>query len=106
MKVFMLSISVILLIGSVHAEMLPDHPEEKDAIISQCRSMMGQFGSFMVKSCVDQNLEAFKTLQEYSSQHQAVIERCTRQMKSLGGWFMVKSCVDYDIEAEEALKNY
>ncbi len=85
MKVFILSVGFIFSIGSVHAVMLPDHPEEKDAIISQCRSMMGQFGSFMVKSCVDQNIEAFKTLQDYSTQHQDVIERCTRQMKSLGG---------------------
>ena len=106
MKVFILSVSFILSIGSVHAGILPNHPKEKEAIMSQCRSLMGQYGSVMVKACVDQNLEAFKTLQAYPPQHQVLIERCTRQMKSLGGWFIVKTCVDRDIEAEEALKNY
>ena len=106
MKILILSVSFILSIGYVHADILPNHPKEKEAIISQCRSLMGQFGAFMVKSCVDQNIEAFKTLQAYPPQHQALIKRCTTQMKSLGGWFIVKSCVDHDIEAEEALKNY
>ena len=77
--------------------------EARDEVIERCRRDLGEFGSAMVKACVDQDLTALRSLQEYPLEHQAILERCFRDMGEFGP-AMVKACADQDIAAEEALR--
>ena len=77
----------------------------RDAVIKRCRRQMGSYGSAMVKSCVDMDMEAYKALLGYKAEYKAIIDRCKRQMSQYG-WAMVQSCADMDIEAEESLSDY
>lgn len=81
------------------------HKELRDDIIERCRLEMNDYGSAMVKACVDQDLEAFNALLKYPSESKELIERCKAQMVSYG-WNIVKACVDQDIEAQVALQRY
>lgn len=76
------------------------------SIIERCRNQMGSFGASLVKVCVDQDINAYRSLQGYDPKHQPAIDRCRRQMLSIGGWDIVKVCADQDIEAERALRKY
>lgn len=79
----------------------------KDEIIDRCKKQMGEYGSTMVKACVDQDIKAVRDLNKLieTKKYDSIINRCLNQMGEYG-YFMVKACVDQDIEAEEALKNY
>lgn len=77
--------------------------DARDQVIERCRRDMGEYGSAMVKACVDQDLAAFRSLQEYPSEHRAILARCFRDMGEYGP-AMVKACADQDIAAEEALR--
>ena len=81
------------------------HEGVKDGIIERCRAQMSDYGSAMVKACVDQDLEAFNALVKYPGESKELIERCKGQMVTYG-WNMVKACADKDIEAETALQRY
>lgn len=74
----------------------------RSSAIARCREAMGDYGSAMVKACVDQDVAAYQALASYSA-HEAMILRCRRNMESYG-WAMIKACVDQDIEAEDALR--
>lgn len=74
----------------------------RSSAIERCREAMGDYGSAMVKACVDQDVAAYQALASYSA-HEAMINRCRRNMESYG-WAMIKACVDQDIEAEDALR--
>lgn len=76
------------------------------SIINHCRDQMGDYGSAIVKACVDQDIAAHAALQGYDGRYSEIIERCTRQMLSVGGWAVVRACTDQDIEAERALEDY
>ena len=76
-----------------------------DDIIERCRAQMSEYGSTMVKACVDQDLVAFNALLKYPSESKELFERCKGQMLPYG-WNMVKGCVDQDIEAQTALQSY
>lgn len=78
---------------------------EREDIISHCRSQMGEYGSAMVKACVDQDIEALNTLVSYPDKAKPFISRCRRDMAEYG-WAMVKACTDQDIEAEKSLGGY
>ena len=78
--------------------------DERSLVIARCRTQMGEYGSRMVKLCVDQDMAAYEALQAYPDEHSTFIERCMRQMGEYG-WRMVKLCADQDIEAERALAN-
>ena len=78
--------------------------DERSAVISRCRTQMGEYGSAMVKACVDQDMAAYETLRSYPDEHAPFIERCAKQMGEYG-WSMVKACTDQDIKAERALAN-
>ena len=78
--------------------------DERSAAISRCRTQMGEYGSAMVKACVDQDMAAYEALQGYPDDYAPLIERCVKQMGEYG-WSMVKACTDQDIEAERALAN-
>ena len=80
-----------------------DESDARDEVIERCRRDMGEFGSAMVKACVDQDLAALRSLEEYPSEHQPILERCFRDMGEFGP-AMVKACADQDITAEEALR--
>ena len=77
--------------------------EARDEVIERCRRDMGEFGSAMVKACVDQDLTALRSLQKYPLEHEPILERCLRDMGEFGP-AMVKACADQDIAAEEALR--
>lgn len=77
--------------------------DARDEVIQRCRRDMGEFGSAMVKACVDQGLAALRSLQDYPSEHHPILERCLRDMGEFGP-AMVKACADQDIAAEEALR--
>jgi len=74
----------------------------RSSAIARCREAMGDYGSAMVKACVDQDVAAYQALASYSA-HEAMIKRCLRNMESYG-WAMIKACVDQDMEAEDALR--
>ena len=76
--------------------------DERKVVIARCRTQMGEYGSAMVKACVDQDMAAYEALQAYPDDHAPFIERCVRHMGEYG-WSMVKACADQDIEAERAL---
>ena len=66
---------------------------------------MGEYGSVMVKACVDQDIEAANSLASYPPKARPFIARCYGQMSKYG-WSMVKACADQDIEAEKSLGGY
>tara|TARA_R110002049_G_scaffold281333_1_gene460839 strand:- start:8483 stop:8788 length:306 start_codon:yes stop_codon:yes gene_type:complete len=74
-------------------------------IIDRCREQSGEFGSILVKSCVDMDVDAYAALQKYPAKHQPIIDRCMKESLEFG-YILVKSCVDMDIEAEKALEAY
>jgi len=78
---------------------------EREEIIARCRQQMGDYGSAMVKACVDQDIEALNSLASYPDKAKPFIARCQRQMANYG-WAMVKACADQDIKAEKALGGY
>ena len=80
--------------------------DTRQSIIDRCRAHMGDLGASMVKFCVDEDLSAYQALEGYDKQHQPTIDRCQRDMLSVGGWTMVQFCADEDIEAEQALEDY
>lgn len=77
--------------------------EVLDDIVHRCRAQMGSYGSTMVKACVDQDLDAYRAMEQYPVEHAPMVDRCKQQMGSFG-WSMVKACADQDIEAERALR--
>lgn len=100
-KIITVSIfSLIISLNSIGA--LADVKQE---IIARCRSQMGEYGSAMVKACVDQDLNSLVALKKYSKRYDSAITRCISTMKEYG-YAMVKACVDQDIEAEKELSNY
>ena len=78
---------------------------EKEEIIARCRKQMSEYGSAMVKACVDQDIEAANSLASYPAKAKPFISRCYGQMSEYG-WGMVKACADQDIDAEKSLGGY
>lgn len=77
----------------------------KAEIINRCRQQMGEYGSALVKACVDQDIEAAIALGKYDEQYKSILARCLRDMRSYG-FALVKACADQDIQAENALRKY
>lgn len=101
-KAFLIPIGVVIVFNLDMAQANADVTQE---IITRCRTQMQEYGSVMVKACVDQDIVALRSLNGYPTEHKAVVSRCYRLMKDYG-YIMVKACVDQDIQAEEALKTY
>lgn len=83
----------------------PANADVKDEIIDRCRAQMGEYGSALVKACVDQDIEALAQLNDYPDKYDPIIGRCMSQMSEYG-YALVKACADQDIEAEDALSRY
>lgn len=98
-KTFLLSTILLVTLSS------PVLAGERENIIARCRKQMGEYGSAMVKACVDQDIEALNALASYPEKAKPFIARCQRQMAEYG-WSMVKACTDQDIEAEKSLGGY
>jgi hypothetical protein len=79
----------------------------KEEIIDRCRKQMGEYGSTMVKACVDQDIDAVISLNKFveTKKYDSIISRCMSQMQEYG-YTMVKACAEQDIQAEKALSNY
>ena len=77
----------------------------KQEIISRCKSQMGEYGSSIVKACVDQDINALVDLNKYSKSHNSIISRCMDTMQEYG-YSIVKACADQDIKAEKELSGY
>lgn len=77
----------------------------KNDIINRCKIDMGEYGSMIVKGCVDQDIKAYKALQKYSEKYSGLIARCKIDMMDYG-WMIMKSCIDQDIKAQKALDDY
>jgi hypothetical protein len=77
----------------------------KAEVITRCINDAGEWGTEMVKRCVEGDLAAANALQAYPQEHRAIVDRCTRRYQRYG-WEMVKLCADRDIEAEAALAQY
>jgi hypothetical protein len=101
-KAILIPIGVLIVFYLALAQANADVTQE---IIMRCRTQMQEYGSAMVKACVDQDIAALRALNGYPTEHQAIVSRCYRQMKDYG-YAMVKACADQDIQAEEALKTY
>ena len=87
-----------------HAADADEEVAERNRIISRCRDDMGEHGSAMVKFCAEEDLAAYRSLQNYPVEHFPFVERCTSEMGRYG-WSMVKFCADEDIDAERALSD-
>lgn len=96
------TITTILILMSLSLDSVAG---EKEEIIARCRKQMGEYGSAMVKACVDQDIEAANALAKYPAKAKSFIARCYGQMSEYG-WSMVKACADQDIEAEKSLGGY
>lgn len=83
----------------------PSFAGEREEIIARCRAQMSEYGSAMVKACVDQDIEALNAIASYPEKAKPFIARCHQQMAEYG-WAMVRACTDQDIEAEKALGGY
>ena len=90
----------------VSAETEESEDNIKTSIIDRCRTQMGHMGASVVKFCVDEDLAAYRAVVLYGPQHNAIIDRCRRQMLAIGEWTLVKFCADEDIAAERALEKY
>lgn len=77
----------------------------KQEIIARCRSQMGEYGSAMVKGCVDMDIKALNALNKYPKKYEAIISRCAGMMEEYG-YAMIKACADQDIKAEKELSEY
>ena len=75
-------------------------------IKERCQRQMASYGASIVKVCVDEDIEAYDALARYPAKRRKIVNRCKRQMLSMGGWSIVKVCVDEDIDAAQALKQY
>lgn len=95
--------TITLLLAVVLPEVSIAGPYEE--IISRCRSQMGEYGSAMVKACVDQDIKAADLLTRYPLEAKSLIARCHSQMGEYG-WAITKACVDQDMEAERELREY
>jgi len=101
-KFLNISILLMLTVNISYAEQ-----SIKKEIIDRCKKQMGEYGSTMVKACVDQDIDAVISLNKLveTKKYNSIISRCMSQMQEYG-YVMVKACVDQDIQAEKALSNY
>ncbi|MDO9214188.1 MAG: hypothetical protein Q8Q54_08100 [Methylococcales bacterium] len=74
-------------------------------IKNRCQTQTGEYGAAMVKACIDQDLEAVKTINIYFNNHGNIVIRCLEQMEKYG-YTMVKACIEQDVAAENALRKY
>ena len=73
--------------------------DERSLIITRCLSQTGEFGSAMTRTCIEQDLVAYRALLAYPEACASVVVHCAKRLGQ-HGWGMVKICVDKDIEAE------
>jgi hypothetical protein len=89
--------------------LLPASPLQADdlkpEVVVRCMHDMGEWGTEMIKRCVEGDLAAAEALQAYPEEHRRIVGRCTKRMQRRG-WEMVKLCADKDIAAEDALARY
>ena len=79
-------------------------PEMKKEILERCRNQMKDYGTSLVKACVDQDLDAAEKLTNYPRDKSTseIVSRCEQTMSN-HGWNLVKACVDQDMEANKEL---
>ena len=73
--------------------------DERSLIITRCLSQTGEFGTAMARTCIEQDLAAYRALLAYPEACAPFVVRCAKRLGQ-HGWGMVKICVDKDIEAE------
>lgn len=79
--------------------------DTKQEIIKRCKSEMSEYGASMVKACIDQDITAVNSINNYSTKYSSIINRCLRDMRSYG-FAMVNACAKQDIDAQKAINNY
>ena len=84
---------------------MPDYNVEKHC--KSQSSIMGG-GNFWMKSCLDQEQEAYDVLnREWSSLDPETMRHCRQQASVMGqSYFWLNLCLHQEIEATESLKNY
>jgi hypothetical protein len=78
--------------------------DDDSDIISGCALSNAEFGTEMIRICIDENKTARAAVQAYPEQYKALVDRCTRRKEM--GWSIVKRCVDDDIAAKPVLEAY
>lgn len=78
--------------------------EVRQAIVARCQATMGDYGEDMVLYCAEQDIAAWRALQQYPATAKSAIDRCLRQMQNYG-WDMVKYCADQDLQASQGLSD-
>jgi hypothetical protein len=79
-------------VTAILAALIPTAAQAQDAeirqeVIARCRAAAGQHGSWLVKACVDQDIEAFKALAEYpESAARSSTGALTKRGSTDGGW--------------------
>jgi len=107
MKSILLAAFAALFLSPVSLADDTEHEREvRKAILADCKKQVGSFGAALVKSCVEQNVEAYEQVKNYGDEHQAVIEHCKDQMLAIGNWFIVQSCIEMEVEAEASLEAF
>lgn len=96
---------IVLIVALIAPNLAFADSDIKSEIIDRCRKDMGEYGSALVKACVDQDIEAAIALSKVPKKYEPILTRCLREMRQYG-FAIVKACVDQDIEAEKALERY
>ncbi len=73
---------------------------ERGDIKDRCNEVAGKFGKEMVKACIDRDIDAWKELEGYPAESEAIIVWC-RQRRIALGLKIVKSCVDRETASRE-----
>ena len=78
--------------------------DDDSDIITGCALSNAEFGTEMIRICINENKTARADVQAYPEQYKALVDRCTRRKEM--GWSIVKRCVDDDIAAKPVLEAY
>jgi len=81
------------------------HADLNDEAVDRCMLEVGEFGSAMVQTCIEQDVAAAKAVASYPRSARETVARCTDLHKPRG-WSVVKMCVDREMEADAALDAY
>ena len=80
--VYLLSVILLVTISS------PVFAGERDNIIARCRVQMKEYGSAMVKACVDQDIEALNALASYQEKAKPFIAGAKNKCRNMVGQWL------------------
>ena len=76
--------------------------EIRQAIVARCQTSMGEYGEDMVLYCAQEDIAAWRKIQQLPTTASSVVAACTQRMMDYG-WDMVFFCVEEDMQAQKGL---